>query len=122
MLGGKIPTLKAIQAHAKAMNYGGYAAEDIAKAANKAEPQRTAALNAYKDKFKADLKRDISRYRECVRILNAWRKAGVDQENPTSCADIHVSVGLKFSHMINVFAHLHLLEGLYTQRDLFDFS
>lgn len=122
LLGGEIPTLKAIQAHAKAMNYGGYAADDIVKAAAKAEPQRTAALNSFTSKFRADLQNDISRYCQCVRELNALPKQSLQAEMPTVCNGKHVSMSLKFNHLINDFVHLHVLEGLHTQRDLFDLS
>lgn len=122
VLGGEIPALKAIQAHARAMQYGSCAADDIVKAAAKAEPQRTAALNSFKSKFKADLQNDISRYRECVRELNALRKQRLQVEMPTVCNGKHISMSLKFNHLINDFVHLHVLEGLHTQRDLFDLS
>jgi hypothetical protein len=100
----------------------GYAREDIKAADAMAEPRRSEVLRALRDKFRADLARDISRYRECVRQLRNTVWDIPDGSRVVSSGEIHTALSLKHNHMVNDFAHLISLDELLTkQRDLFDF-
>jgi len=68
------------------------------------------------------LRRDLSIYREVVRELRKEREQNPPQEPFQCCNDVHTAMSLKFSHIINDFAHLVYLDDLLSrQADLFDF-
>ena len=120
-LGGRPKRLREILEATRACGYQGYAREDIAAADAMAEPKRSETLRALRAKFEADLRRDISRYRECVRELRANEWKSPEQGEVTACGDIHTALSLKHNHMANHFGHLIYLDNLLTQqRDLFD--
>ncbi len=120
-LGGRPKRPREILEATRACGYQGYARDDIAAADAMAEPKRSETLRAIRAKFKADLRRDISRYRECVRELRRtdWQlpKPGVT----TASLDIHTALSLKHNHMENHFGHLIYLDELLSQQgDLFE--
>jgi hypothetical protein len=120
LLGGKVLSPKQIRQKTLDSGYQGYAAEDIAQADQKAEPKRSDALRQLRAKFAADLKQDISRYRECALALHRFRKANPLTGKPDCAEDVHVSMSLKYAHMTNNFAHLATIDNLLSrQRDLF---
>lgn len=120
VLGGDIPTLKQIQAQVIASGYRGYLAEDLRQIDSMSEPKRSEKLRNWQSVFRKDLKEDISQYRKMVRDLRQDCIDHVEQEKPTDCRDIHVSMSLKNSHLSNDFAHLHFLDELLgKQLDLF---
>ncbi|MEP2706156.1 MAG: hypothetical protein ABJZ83_12835 [Yoonia sp.] len=123
LLGGKVLSPKQIKLRTLASGYKGYAAEDIGEAHLKAEPKRSSALRHLKAKFETDLKRDISRYRECALALHRFRKANPPLTERPKCAnDVHMNISLKHNHIVNDFAHLiYLNELLNQQGDLFSF-
>ncbi len=121
-LGGRPKRPKEILEATRLSEYQGYAKEDIKAADALPEPRRSQKLRSLREKFEADLQRDISRYRECAREL---RKTEWDQPTNgqvTSCGEIHTALSLKHNHMVNNFAHLITLDKLLSkQMDLFDF-
>ena len=122
LLGGDIPTPRQILNSVKLGDYRGYAEADITAADQKHEPKRSEELRKFQQKFKEDLWRDISRYREVVRELCKEREQDPQKEPFQSCNDVHTAMSLKFSHLVNDFAHLvHLDDLLSRQADLFDF-
>jgi hypothetical protein len=119
-LGGKPRRPKEIFEATRLSGYQGYARDRIAAADAMAEPRRSETLRALRKKFEADLKRDISRYRECVRELSLTDWGIPDGKTAVSCGEIHTSLSLKHNHMVNDFAHLIWLDKLLSkQRDLF---
>ena len=122
-LGGKVPTLKQIRAtaHARGDDYRGYRADEIDKAHLRAEPMRTNDLCKIRDEVLGGLCADISRYREVVRELHAYRAQHQYDESSMSCDGVHTSMSLKLAHIYNGFAHLKTLDALPIQSDLFDF-
>lgn len=118
-LGGAVPKLKDIKKAVYASGYEGYLAKDIEAIAGKPEPQRTRAINAMRCKLVADLSRDVSIYRHCVRELRNYRREH-PASNDASCAEIHTSMSLKHNHIYNGFANLKTLDSLPEQQlDLF---
>lgn len=119
-LGGAVLPFKAIRADVQKSDYGGYLAGDIETISRKREPQRSTAIKAMRQKIEADLRKDISIYRQCARELSAYRSNGDVGKELAACADIHVSMSLKFNHIYNGFANLMTLEVLPKQQmDLF---
>jgi len=81
---------------------------------------RSEKLRKLQAKFKADLKSDLSRYRQVVRELHHQRKTNRIINIPVACSDVHTSMSLKNAHLYNDFAHLHFLDELLSkQLDLF---
>ncbi len=120
-LGGKPRRPKEILEATRLSGYQGYARDRIAAADAMAEPKRSETLRAMRSGFETDLKRDISRYRECVRELRRTDWIMPDGEAVISCSEIHTSLSLKHNHMVNDFAHLIWLDELLSQQlDLFD--
>ncbi|WP_395173525.1 hypothetical protein [Roseibium alexandrii] len=120
LLGGKVLSPKQIRQKTLDSGYQGYAAEDIALADRKAEPQRSSALRQLRAKFEADLQQDISRYRQCVLALHRYRKVSPITGRPTCAEDVHVNLSLKYAHLVNNFAHLATIDNLLNrQGDLF---
>jgi hypothetical protein len=119
-LGGRPLTFKQIRENVRRSGYRGYKAEDIAAIDRKAEPQRSAELRRLRARFLAELKADISRYREVIRDLRWYRESGAQDCTAACCNDVHVAVSLKHNHLYNDFGHLILLDDLLTrQGDLF---
>lgn len=121
-LGGQPRRPREILEATRQSGYQGYAREDIKAADAMAEPKRSEKLRALRQKFRADLVRDISRYRECVRELHETVWDIPDGSTVVSSGEIHTALSLIHNHMVNNFAHLILLDELLTQQaDLFDF-
>lgn len=117
-----MPKLKEIKEAVNADAYEGYLSEDIKAIARKPEPQRTRAINAMRSKLIADLGRDVSIYRRCVRELQRYR-CDLPASSGTCCAEIHTSMSLKHNHIYNGFANLKTLEALPEQQlELFQTS
>jgi len=120
LLGGDVLTPKQIQAEAIASDYCGYKADDLRKIDNQLEPKRSDSLRKWQAKFKADLKSDLSIYREVARELRHEREINPLKEIPVSCSGVHTAMSLKHAHLYNDFAHLHFLDELLgRQLDLF---
>lgn len=121
-LGGRPKRLKEILEATRACGYQGYARHDIAAADAMAEPKRSETLRVMRAKFEADLRRDISRYRECVRELRRTDWELPQKGVTTASLDIHTARSLKHNHIANNFGHLIYIDELLSkQRDLFDF-
>ena len=116
LLGGAVPTLKQIRSCAEVKSYRGYLANEIDAAHAKQEPKRSAALRKIKAEVVDDLNKDISCYREVVCKLRAYQRARQFDDNQIVCAEIHTSMGLKFAHIFNGFAHLKALDDLPNQQ------
>lgn len=120
MLGGPIPTPKAIRQMVLSEGYYGYDRERIRAIAAKPEPHRSRELDSMRAKVKAALRQDISYYRRLAFELRRLRDEGHVSEEQGVCDDIHVSLGLKLSHIYNGFGHLALLDQYPAQQgDLF---
>lgn len=120
--GGRPKRLKEILKATIESGYQGYARDDIKAADAMAEPQRSHKLRTLRQKFETELRRDISRYRECVRTLHQSRNLPPDQWQDSICNDVHTALSLKHNHIINGFAHLIMLDELLSQQmELFDF-
>lgn len=121
LLGGKPLSLRDILEATRQSGYRGYARERIANLDNLAEPKRSQSLRAERDRFRSDLRRDIHRYRACVRELRNTATIIRDGESPIEWNDVYTALSLKHNHMVNNFGHLILLDELLSkQRDLFD--
>jgi len=122
LLGGLVPTPKQIRAHVRSCDYHGYLTDKIIAASRKHEPQRSEALRAIRSKVMAQLRHDLSRYRQVAHELRQHRlHSPVDLERPV-CLDVHTNISLKFAHIYNDFAHLFYLDDLPAhQGDLLDF-
>lgn len=122
LLGGKPPSLKAIKYEAEHDERGGYLAEDIAALDASSEPKRSEKLRALRVQVLAGLDRDVRIYRQCVRELRLYQQKHEGEELPNCSAEIHTSMGLKYSHLSNGFGNLHLIDQcLGRQKDLFGF-
>jgi hypothetical protein len=87
----------------------------------KTEPKRSITLRRLKAAIEAELKRDISRYRQCALALHRHRKANPSTDRPTCAENVHLGVSLKYNHLVNDFAHLAYLDELLNrQGDLFE--
>ena len=119
LLGGAIPSPKDIRAAVQGSDCCGYLAEEIEAIARKPEPQKTQAEAAMRERVLAELRADISRYRECARNLHRHRRIiGITGAKP-KCEGVHVAISLKHNHIYNGFAHLKALDVLPKQLDLF---
>lgn len=119
LLGGDIPSIKAIRACSILGEYPGCSVGLIREADSKAEPKRTEVLRCLRNRAIEDLRSGISRYRECVRELRRWRDKNQQVIKP-ECGGVHTAISLKFNHILNGFANLHRLDQLPKQRDLFE--
>lgn len=120
-LGGAIPSPKQIKTEVESQGYRGYLAGDIDAAAAKSEPQRSDTLRALRKQVLRDLRKDLSRYRECACELRRFRRAGEVDDRPLTC-DVYTAISLKSSHLTNGFANLRTIdEALTVQGDLFGF-
>jgi hypothetical protein len=121
-LGGPVLRPRQILEEVCLRGYPGYARDDIEAADRMAEPRRSETLRAYQARFQDDLRRDLARYRQCVRHLHTYRQKHERLEPDAICDGVHIAVSLKHNHLINDFAHLIYLNELLTrQGDLFDF-
>jgi hypothetical protein len=121
-LGGAPLFPKQIREETRASGYRGYARDDIEDAGRLAEPKRSQMLRGFQARFRDDLRRDLSRYRECVRNLRLYRVKHTGAPIEPVCDGVHVAISLKHNHLVNDFAHLIWLDELLSrQRDLFDF-
>ncbi len=122
LLGGAVLSPKQIKANTERSSFEGYAADDIGAADMLAEPKRSSELRALKAKVEAELRRDLSRYRQCALALNKYRATHDTPANPKSAEGVHVAISLKHNHLVNDFAHLGYLDDLLSrQGDLFGF-
>jgi len=124
LLGGIVPTPKQIRAAASASNYRGYMAHNLYEIDKQPEPKRYGNLRKWRNKFKEDLKSDLSRYRVVVRELHKTRETQDWNVIPSCCDDVHTAMSLKHAHLYNDFAHLHFIDELLSkggkQLDLFE--
>lgn len=121
VLGGPVLFPKEILAGVIASGYRGYMAHDIDKADAKSEPQRSQQLRRIRQQVRADLRDDLSRYREVARDLSRLRKQSQPDSSAPQCDAIHTAASLKHNHIYNGLAHLALLDALLShQPDLFD--
>lgn len=115
--GGQPLTPKQILAEVREEGYRGYNRDEIALAASRCEPRRSQDLKSLRRKHYDRLRFDLSGYRRAVRDLRTHREANTELK----CYDVHVSIGLKMSHLYNEFAHLAWIDELLShQPDLFD--
>lgn len=121
LLGGPVLMPSAIREAASRSTYHGYRAADIDKVDAMQEPKRSAALRAIREEVLAELRRDLSRYREVACKLRRYRRETAHEPFPDISADVHTAISLKHNHLYNDFAHLLRLDALLSrQRDLFD--
>lgn len=121
-LGGTVLKPKEILEAVKLSGYQGYNADEIKKADNKAEPERSSSLRSHRQSALKDLHIDITRYRELACQLRDYRKMETaEQIAQPICSDIHTNISLKISHIYNEFAHLVYIDDLLSQQlGLFD--
>ena len=119
-LGGRRLSLKQIRDAVLENGCEGWMTGYILDADKKSEPQRSETLRTMRAKVIDDLRYDIGGYRRCARELAARRKAGLDRIKQVACAEVHTNISLKFSHLVNDFAHLRMIDDLLSkQLDLF---
>lgn len=119
VLGGMPMRVKDIKAYVTKTEITGYLERDIEAVDARAKPKRSDDIKAMRASIRDELAKDIRRYRECVREL-ATHRASYDEGGEIKCEDIHVSLGLKFSHLLNGFGNLRALDALAVQKDLFE--
>lgn len=112
VLGGRPLYPSEIREEVRASNYRGYLRHDIAKLDKKADPARSEALRRLREDVCTSLRKDISIYRAYVLQLHLYRAIAEFADAKPRCEDVHVSVGLKHSHLFNDFAHLEYLDAL----------
>lgn len=120
LLGGPVPHPSVIRAQVIETELTGYRRDEFAQISCMAEPQRSAAHRKAIEEVKTELRRDISKYRQCVVELRRYCETQDASEEPRCAASVHTNLSLKVSHMINGFAHLHQLDEMEQQIDLFD--
>ena len=118
-LGGRVPAPKEIQAYVIARGIKGYFHEQIAAAGEKAEPHRTKELAKIRSTMCAQMKQDFHRYRQTARALHAYRQTPMSAEDSCASSDVHMTISLKFNHLVNGFAHLNQIDALPKQLALF---
>ena len=116
-LGGMPLMPRQILEATRSCGYQGYAREGIAATDAMEEPKRSQKPRALRKRFEADLWRDISRYRECVKEFNKGDWLALDRDKVMACNDIHTALSLKHNHMVNNFAHLIKIDGIADQAD-----
>lgn len=119
VLGGHVPRLREIRDHAIIKGYRCYLTDEIQAAHEKPEPARSAAIAELIETVTAELRRDVSGYRRAARELGTARAEQQGSDVKTICDSVHVAISLKFNHLINDFTHLHALQNLPKQLDLF---
>jgi len=119
-LDSRVLTPKEILTKVKAADYRGYMKDDITKADNRPEPQRSEALRKIKANVLCELWCDISSYRHYAYRLHLYRQTNDPQYAGGICDGIQTNISLKHNHIYNDMGHLVLLEELLTrQMDLF---
>lgn len=119
-LGGSVLKPSYILECVKTNGHTGYLREEIAQLDQKTEPKRSESLRSVREKIMDDLRRDLSIYRRVVRELHEYRRSEDKAEPKRICANVHTSMSLKVSHLINDFAHLVEIDRLLSmQGDLF---
>lgn len=116
VLGGRPHYPSEIREEVRASGYQGYLRRDIAKLDQKADPARSAGLRRLREEVCASLRENIRIYRACVFQLHRYRALSAVVEAQPRCDDVHVSVGLKHSHIVNDFAHLEYLGALLNRQ------
>lgn len=86
-------------------------ADRLAVACNKPEPQRSAAIKDLRSEVCADLKKDLSRYREVVRSLHRSRS----YQGPMTWfqqvyQEPNMAVALKHNHLLSNFSNLAAID------------
>lgn len=120
-LGGPVQKLKQIGDHVRKRSYRGYRTNEIEKIQDKAEPQRSAMLRAFRSDVFRDLRCDVRCYRQLSRQLCQHREQHGPVCHASLSGELHMSVSLKYSHIYNDLGHLLYLDELLThQPDLFD--
>jgi hypothetical protein len=119
LLGGQTPSLRQIRAYVVERGTRGYLHDDIELAHARPEPKRSQELANLREEVVRQLCSDISRYRQIARALRDYRKQQVLDKQPDVCDDVHVSMSLKFNHLVNGLAHLNRLDKLPKQLSLF---
>lgn len=121
-LGGAVLKPKQIIIKVKENGYRGYMREEIQKADNKPEPQRSESLRKIRDQVFESCQNNLSIYRKVVCDLHRDRKEnGIIQNDGNASNDIHMSMSLKHNHLYNDFAHIEYLNKLIAhQYDLFE--
>lgn len=117
LLGAPVLPPKAILFQVRFAGYRGYRYEEIERAANLAEPVRTRQLERLHSEFISEVKRDLSRYRECANALRRHRRAQSGRVG--QCEHVHTNLSLKYCHLFNGLAHLEAMSALPRQQDLF---
>lgn len=120
-LGGSVLSPRQILNHVNSDNYKGYN-QDIIRANNLAEPQRSEKLREIHGNAMITQKLDIARYRKVAFKLKMARKQGLPVWNESINDNPCVNLSLVYSHLYNNFARLNLLDRkLKEQQDLFAF-
>ena len=106
---------------ARASGNRGFMADQIDKSDQMPEPKRSQALRKYRKQVTTELSQDARMYRVAVRDLHRYQAEQADDQQERHCQDVHVAVSLKYCHLYDDFAHLHVLNDLLEkQRNLFD--
>lgn len=120
-LGGRVLFPKDICEAVEASGYRGWRERILDEIDQKAEPVRSAELRQLRNTVHIELRANLSRYRECARLLSGYRRRGGKSNNLPVCANIHSALSLKHNHLYNDFAHLLVIEELLgKQPDLFE--
>ena len=109
VLGGEIPSIKAIRSEVLESSYQGYLAEDILEKNGLIEPRRSKMLESLRGKIMAELSRDIERYRHVACELRHLRQQPTLAIPIRVCTDVHTAISLKFNNIYNGFANLRTL-------------
>lgn len=118
VLGGRVLYPREIAEDARASRYCGWRERIIRKLDALPEPRRSTELRALRAEVVGEYRRDVSIYRECANALRRDRQIASPVE--PVCDDVHTSLGLKYAHLYNDFAHMRFLDELLNrQPDLF---
>ncbi len=122
--GGTVHKSKAILNATRDNKFQGYNRENINKADDSAEPQRSASLRLLRQEALRNLRSNLAIYRKYACELREYRlldDAGKKAHDEKSfCSDIHTNMSLKYCHLYNDFPHLYLMDDLLSfQADLF---
>ncbi|MAR92709.1 MAG: hypothetical protein CML06_17785 [Pseudomonadales bacterium] len=122
-LGGKIQSPTQIMLEVKAEQYRSYLKDRIEAIDKKPEPNRSNKMKELKLHCRNELKRDLDRYRDLIVELRAHRKQHGEVDESSSCAELYVSLSLKYSHIFNHMGALNYINELMMkapkQYDLF---
>jgi len=123
-LGGTVHKPKAILNSVKDSKYQGYRYDDINRADDRAEPQRSSDLRLLRQEALNDLRSNLAIYRNRVCELREYHLLDVEgqqaHDDKSFCSDINLDMSLKYCHLYNDFAHLVFIDNLLSiQADLF---